>query len=191
MDDFDDGINELSADDVENLSFDELYEYLAVNDLDTSGTKGELEQRFKLFLENVPIQQPPIVKGSKRKADPIESTGQDALLSAASQIHMQKLSRRSAWLGYRYEMNLLKNVVEKIKNQNSVPSAEDFTLLEEIANDVTIRMPIFMPKYPGFHEYAQKDLVSQEYIQYLPEIFDQEKYVAIWTNPNGRKCPLC
>ena len=64
-------------------------------------------------------------------------------------------------------------------------------LLEEMARDMTSRMPIFMPKYPGFHKYDKQDLNGQAYIKYLPEMFNHERYVAIWTTPNGRKCPLC
>ena len=52
------------------------------------------------------------------------------------------------------------------------------------------RMPIFTPKYPGFQKYGRQDLQAQAYIQYLPKVFSHEKYVAIWTTPHGRKCPL-
>ena len=63
-------------------------------------------------------------------------------------------------------------------------------LLEEMAKDMTKRMPLFKPKYPGFHRYDEKDLMAQDYIQYLPEPYKQGNYVAIRTNPNGRKCRL-
>ena len=92
---------------------------------------------------------------------------------------------------YSKEMKKLRDFVVQIKNLNIEPSATDMKLLEEMAMVMKSRMPKFKPKYPGFHTYWKKDLVAQEYIQYLPKVFNHEKYVAIWTNPNGRKYPLC
>ena len=86
---------------------------------------------------------------------------------------------------YTFEMNKLTKVVVQINNLNS-----EMAMLEEIAKDMAKRMPIFMPKFPSFHTYGEQDLVAQDYIQYLPKIFQQEKYVAILTTPNGRKCTL-
>ena len=86
-------------------------------------------------------------------------------------------------------MEKLKHVVEQIRNRTVEPSTEDMTLLEEMARELDSRLPIFRPNNPGFHRYGQLDLLAQEYIQYLPEIFNHERYVAIWTNPNGKKCP--
>ena len=193
MDDFNNGIYQLSEDDVDEMNLEELCEYLSSNNLDTKGSLSELVQRFKAFLNNVPVQQKlieePLLKVSTTKAGPIESTGQEALLAAASQINRQKLSRPSSLLDYKYEMNQLKTVVEKIKNQNSEPSATDMILLQQKAKDLIRRMPIFVPKYPGFHQYRQKDSIAQAYIKYLPKEFHHEKFVAIRTNPNGRKCP--
>ena len=60
-----------------------------------------------------------------------------------------------------------------------------------MANDMTSRMPKFMPNHPGFHRYNKEDRIAQDYLKYVPKIFKPEKYIAIWTNPNGRKYPLC
>ena len=161
MDNFDAGINQISVDDVDIMEFDEVCEYLSMNGIDTKGTKSELVYKFKKFLENVPVD---------------ESTLKDS-------------SMPSFPFDYKYEIIKLRDVVQKIKNQNDQPT--DMILLEEMAEDMTSRMPIFMPKYPGFHKYHNQDLNAQAYIKYLPEMFNNERYVAIWTTPNGRKCPLC
>ena len=91
---------------------------------------------------------------------------------------------------YSSEMAKLRNVVLQIKNRNTKPSVTDMLLLEEMANEMKSRMPIFTPKYPGFQKYGRQDLQAQAYIQYLPKVFSHERYVAIWTTPNGRKCSL-
>ena len=160
MDYFNTGIDQISIDDVDRMEFYELCEYLSMNGIDTKGTKSELVDKFKKFLENVPVD---------------ESTLKDS-------------SMPSFPFDYKYEIIKLRDVVQKIKNQNDQPT--DMILLEEMAEDMTSRMPIFMPKYPGFHNYDELDLNAQDYIQYLPNDFKHEKYAAIWTTPNGRKCPL-
>ena len=117
-------------------------------------------QKFRLFLEKIPVR---------------EKTTTEPILSAS--------------FDYTREMNRLKDVVLRIKNQNSETSDLDMKLLEESAKEIMTRMPKFMPKYPGFHQYRQKDSIAQAYIKYLPKEFHHEKFVAIRTNPNGRKCP--
>ena len=154
MDNCNDGTYEISADDVNQLKDEEICEHLSLNGLNAKGSRSELAERLKRFLDNVAVQNETITD-------------------------------------YTFEMNKLKKVVVQIKNLNSEPLPTDMTLLEKMAKDLTRRMPLFKPKYPGFHRYGKPDLVAQDYIQYLPEMFT-DKYVAIWTNPNGRnrKCPL-
>ena len=126
-------------------------------------------ERFKLFLERVPVQE--------------ETT---------TEPKSSKMSMPSSLFDYKSKLNKLNIVVQQIKNKNNFnyePSATDKTFLEEMAKEVTNRMPTFLPKYPGFHTYDKLDSLAQAYIQYLPQDFKREEYAAIWTTPNGRKCP--
>ena len=171
MDDFKTGIHQISEDDVDYMEFNELCEYLSMNNLDANGTKSDLVERFKLFLRKVPVQ---------------EETTTEAKLKGS------ETSMPSSLFDYESELNKLKKVVIQIKNKNNVnnePSGTDETFLEEMATEVISRMPIFMPKYPGFHTYDKFDSHAQDYIRYLPKDFKHEKYAAVWTTPNGRKCP--
>jgi hypothetical protein len=154
MDGFNTGIREFSVDDIELMDNEELCEYLSSNGLDPTGSRSELLEKFRLFLEKITTEP-----------------------------------KLSASFDYRHEMNMLKDIVVRIKNQNFETSDSDMKLLEESAKEIMSRMPMFMPKYPGFHQYEQRDLIAQAYIQYLPKEFHREKFVAIRTNPNGRKCP--
>ena len=90
-------IYEISEEDVDLMDDDELREYLAKNNLDTNGKKKELVERFKLFLHrHVPVFEKVQTHFSalpKKEREHVHCTGNEALLSAASQLARQKLSK--------------------------------------------------------------------------------------------------
>ena len=50
-------------------------------------------------IENQEIIPEPTFEVNDRKRQPVETTGQEALLAAASQIHMQKMSKKGTTTG--------------------------------------------------------------------------------------------